>query len=221
MTEYTIQLVRGHILITDDRGTTLLIDTGSPMSFHSDGVIAIGGETFNVGTSLMGTDSRYITDNVGAHVDGLVGMNILSQSRFLIDVPGGRVVFGHPTDGMTRVPSGFGLGYMSVDMEIRGRVAKVILDTGAPTSYVSPFLTEGLTSVDTVTDFNPSVPGGTFETPIFEFPASFAGQRFEMRAGHLPTLMQTMISFLGVDGVVGMELLKRQPLLFADGGVWV
>ena len=110
---------------------------------------------------------------------------------------------------------------LSVDMEIRGRVAKVILDTGAPTSYVSPSLTEGLTSVDTVTDFNPSVPGGTFETPIFEFPASFAGQRFEMRAGHLPTLMQTMIYFLGVDGVVGMELLKRQPLLFADGGVWV
>ena len=72
-----------------------------------------------------------------------------------------------------------------------------------------------------MTDFNTSVPGGTFETPIFEFPASFAGQRFEMRAGHLPTLMQTMISFLGVDGVVGMELLKRQPLLFADGGVWV
>ena len=65
------------------------------------------------------------------------------------------------------------------------------------------------------------VRGGTFETPIFEFPASFAGHPFGMRAGHLPSLIRTTLSFIGVDGVIGMELLKRQPLLIADGGVWV
>ena len=219
--EYRIETVRGHILLPDDRGSVVLLDTGSPVSFHADGMIALGGATFNVGTSLMGADSAYVTENVGTAVDGLVGLDIMGRCGLLIDVPGGRVVFGRSTDGMTSVPSGSGFGYVAVDMDVRGRTAKVIVDTGAPTSYVSPSLTEGLGAVDTVTDFNPMVPGGTFETPIFEFPASFGGRSFDMKAGHLPSTLRTMLSLMGVDGVVGMELLKHQPLLIAEGRVWL
>jgi hypothetical protein len=29
------------------------------------------------------------------------------------------------------------------------------------------------------------------------------------------------LSMLGVDGVVGLELLSRYPLTLADGGVWM
>lgn len=221
-TEYRIETVRGHILLTDDRGSVVLLDTGSPFSFHADGVIALGGETFNVGTSLMGADSAYVTENVGTAVDGLVGLDIITgRGGLLIDVPHGRVVFGHPTDGMKCVPSGLGLGYVAVDMDIRGRRAKVILDTGAPTSYVSMSFTDGLAAAGTATDFNPMVPGGTFETPIFKFPASFGGRTFRMSAGHLPSELHTMLSLIGVDGVVGMELLNRQPLLIAEGRVWL
>lgn len=220
MTEYRIELVRGHIIVNDDRGSRVLIDTGSPLSFHSEGLIALGGESFEVPSSLMGTDSDYVSDNVGVRVDGLVGMDILGDG-VLIDVPRGRIVLGHPTDGMTRVPSKGMFGYMAAEMDIRGRRATILIDTGAPTSYVSPSLTEGLSAVDNVTDFNPMVPGGTFETPIFEFPVSFAGQEYVIRAGHLPSLMRATLRLLGVDGVIGMELLKRQVLLLADGGVWV
>lgn len=220
MTEYRIELVRGHIIVNDDRGSRVLIDTGSPLSFHSEGLIALGGESFEVPSSLMGTDSDYVSDNVGVRVDGLVGMDILGDG-VLIDVPRGRIVLGHPTDGMTRVPSKGMFGYMAAEMDIRGRRATILIDTGAPTSYVSPSLTEGLSAVDNVTDFNPMVPGGTFETPIFEFPVSFAGQESVIRAGHLPSLMRATLRLLGVDGVIGMELLKRQALLLADGGVWV
>ena len=34
---FKIEIVRGHILVNDDRGSKVLIDTGSPLSFHSDG----------------------------------------------------------------------------------------------------------------------------------------------------------------------------------------
>ena len=51
MKEYKIELVGGHILIVDDRGSKVLIDTGSPLSFHSDGVVAIDGETVTVPTT--------------------------------------------------------------------------------------------------------------------------------------------------------------------------
>ena len=42
-----------------------------------------------------------------------------------------------------------------------------------------------------------------------------------MRAGHLPESLRTMLSMLGVTGVIGMELLRHQPILIADGSVWV
>ena len=221
MTEYAIETVRGHILINDDRGSRVLVDTGSPLSFHAGGVIALGGSSFTVPASLMGTDSAYVTDNVGVRVDGLVGMDILSQGGLLIDVPGGRIVLGHPTDGMTPLPSRQAFGYVSMEMLLVGRPARVLLDTGAPTSYVSPSFTEGLTPIDRVTDFNPMVPGDTFETPVFELPASFAGQDFAMRAGHLPSRLQMMVSMLGADAVVGLEILRRFPVAVAEGKVWV
>ena len=103
-TEYTAEIVRGHILINDDRGTRVLLDTGSPISFHSGGAIVLGGESFSVPTSLMGTDAAYVSENVGAPVDGLVGMDILGGG-VLIDVPAGQVTVGESTEGRTRVPS--------------------------------------------------------------------------------------------------------------------
>ena len=106
-------------------------------------------------------------------------------------------------------------------MTVAGRPAQVILDTGAPTSYVSKSFTEGLDPVDRITDFNPLIPGDTFETPIFEFPASFAGKAFSMKAGHLPGSLQMPLSMLGADGVVGMEILKRFAITIADGSVWM
>ena len=55
-TEYAIETVRGHILINDDRGSRVLVDTGSPLSFHAGGVIALGGSSFTVPASLMGME---------------------------------------------------------------------------------------------------------------------------------------------------------------------
>ena len=138
-----------------------------------------------------------------------------------IDIPGGKLTLSPSTDGMSQVPSGMGLGYMTMEMTLAGRQAKVILDIGAPTSYVSKKYTAGLNPVGQVTDFNPLVPGDTFETPVFEFPASFAGREFIMKAGYLPDSMQGMLTLMGIDGVVGMEVLKRYPVAIVDGSVWV
>ena len=221
MSEYDIKLSNGHILIEGGNGR-LLVDTGSPLSFHESGRLILGGKEFSVPTSLMGTDADYVSNNVHERVSGLVGMDIIERlGGVRLDIPAGRLTFSCGTEGMRRVPSHTGMGYVFMDMTVNGHQAQVILDTGAPVSYVSPVLTEGLTPVDRVTDFNPMVPGDTFETPIFEFPASFAGRDFTMRAGHLPKLMGAMSSMLGVKGVVGMEILGRFPVAIVDGGVWV
>lgn len=217
--EYDIRLSRGHVLI-DGGEELLLVDTGSPMSFHELGRICLCGEEFRVPTSLPGAGPDYVSDKVGERVAGLVGMDILGSIGMRIDLPGGKLTFHPSTEGMTSVPSGVsGLGYAFVDMTVAGRQARVILDTGAPVSYISPSFTKGLVPVDHVTDFNPMVPGDTFETDIFELPASFAGHDFPMRAGHLPGMFSGMLSMIGVDGVVGMEIFGRMPVVIADGSV--
>ena len=221
MSEYDIKLSNGHVLIEGGNGR-LLVDTGSPLSFHKSGRLVLGGQEFSVPTSLMGTDAEYVSEHVHDRVSGLVGMDIIGRlGGVRIDVPAGKLTVGGGTEGMTRIPSHLVLGYVFMNMTVNGRQVQVILDTGAPVSYVSPSLTEGLTPVDRVQDFNPMVPGGTFETSIFEFPASFAGRDFSMRAGHLPKLMDAAISLLGVKGVVGMEILCRYPVAIVDGSVWV
>jgi len=217
--EYDIRLSRGHVLIDGGEGL-LLVDTGSPMSFHELGRIRLCGGEYRVPASLPGAGADYVSDKVGERVAGLVGMDILGPLGARIDVPGRKLTFHPSTEGTAPVPSGVsGLGYVFADMTVAGRPARVILDTGAPVSYISPSFTEGLVAVDHVTDFNPMVPGDTFETPVFEIPASFAGCDFKMRAGHLPGFFTGMLSMLGVDGVVGMEIFGRMPVVIADGEV--
>lgn len=220
MTEYDIKLSLGHVLIDGGNGR-LLVDTGSPLSFHESGRIILCGESFSVPTSLPGADADYVSEKVHDRVGGLVGTDILGHFGFKFDVPAGKLAFGPSIEGMRRLPSRTVMGYLLMEMTVNGRTAQVLLDSGAPVSYVSPSLTEGLAPVDHVVDFNPMVPGDTFETDVFEFPASLAGKDFVMRAGHLPPLLEMQVNVLGVQGVFGMEILGRFPLAVVDGGTWV
>lgn len=221
MKQYKIELAKGHILFTDDNGARLLVDTGSPLSFSSKGNISLCGDTVIVPTSILNVDDDYISEKVELKTDGLVGMDIIGKHGLLIDVPGGSLIFGYSSEGMVRIPSSITMGYVCMAMKLRDYNANVILDTGAPISYVSPSVTEGLVPYGSVTDFNPFVPGDTFRTELYEFPSEFAGESLSVSAGHLPPMIQTMISLLGADGVFGMAILGRRKVLISDGGVWV
>ena len=223
MTEYEIKLSNNHFLINDGN-VWLLVDTGGNKSFCETGQITLCGKRFPVSTYVQfyaHVDAEYVSNNVGEHVSGLIGMDILSQFAIKFDLPAGKLTFGCPTDGLTPISPGAGSGFVSMNMTINGHQAHVLLDSGAPTSYVSPFLTEGLQSIGTKIDFSPLTPNSPFETPIFEFPATFAGNDFTMQAGHLPNELERQVSGLGFDGAVGFEVLSRFPLVIADGCVWV
>ena len=222
MTEYEIKLSKGHILIHDGEGW-LLVDTGSPLSFHESGRITLDGKTRRAFRSFPGVDAAYVSGKVGERVGGLVGMDILGWAPVKIDLPAGKLTIGCTTEGMTRVPSRTLMtGHVLVDMIVNGRPTSLVLDTGAPVSYVDPSFTEGLEPVGTIIDFMPGLFGGddTYETHVFEFPASFAGREFMMKAGHLPAEKQLEVSMVGATGAVGYELFSRFPVAFADGSVW-
>ena len=60
-TEYAIITARGHVLIDGGEGL-LLVDTGSPMSFHELGRIRLCGGEYRVPASLPGAGADYISD---------------------------------------------------------------------------------------------------------------------------------------------------------------
>lgn len=220
MTEYNIHNVNGHILI-ESCGDMLLVDTGSPMSFHENGRMTLCGQTFNVPRSLMNVDAGYASRQVGAPVKGFVGMDFISAHPMSIDVERGVLAFDCDTAGWEPVRTFPLPGAVCIELEVGGTPAKVILDTGAPVSYISQEFTSGCNPVGTVTDFSPFHAGDTFETPVYDLPCSLAEHDFRMQFGNLPKGLSVMVSLLGADGAVGMDLLRHVRILMADGKAFV
>lgn len=216
---YKITTIDNHILINSGEGR-LLIDTGCPSSFCKEGKITLCGNTETVPDSLMGVDAAYITANVGTEVIGIVGMDFISRHNMAVDLENSILTFDGDRDGWTPVPSGLIMGSPYIEMEICGRPAKVILDTGAKISYISQEYTAGLECTETATDFNPAI-GGSFQTPLYEGQAALSGKNFKIRLGHLPSPLDTLRATLGVDGFAGADIFKHFPVLFADGRVWI
>lgn len=220
MEENRLQIVSDHLLI-ESEGGLLLIDTGSPMSFHKDGVISICGDTYNVPRSLMNVNAAYVSEKVGADVCGLLGMDIIGKHGILLDVSHGWVFFGCSLEGYFPVPTFTRQGCVGVYMLVDGKEARVFVDTGAPVSYISDRFTKGKTAAGVATDFSPMSLDGTFETPVYELPAEIVGKAFTMTLGNLPDELKQRLKLLGADGVVGMELLKRFPIIISKGQIYI
>ena len=223
MESYPLRLQEGYLLIDDNLGSTLLVDTGSPLSFQKEGRILLGGKIITVGESmpLVDVSPEYLTEKLHTPVDGILGMDILGKFPLEINVPLLRMVIhdGCP-EGWEKVPSYVNGMYAVLKMDIQGREADVILDTGAPISYLVPSFTEGLTPVGSRTDFWPMNVPDTFETPIFRMDALLDGKSFSLEAGNLPGRGSLMLSMMGIQGVVGKDILEQTPILIHDGALW-
>lgn len=73
-TSYNVVLSNGHILIDDSQ--RIIIDTGSPKSFHTSGRIVAARECCDVPSSLPGLSAVYLTEKIGCEIKGLLGMDI-------------------------------------------------------------------------------------------------------------------------------------------------
>jgi len=220
MTQYSICNVSDHILIVSG-GDLLLVDTGSPSSFHQSGQMTLCEETFPVPKSLMGVDADYISRQLHVSVKGLIGMDYISVHPMSLDVSAGLLTFDCDETGWIPLKSATIPGAVLLTINVCGKPANVILDTGAPVSYISPKFTAGREPLCTVNDFSPFHSTGTFETEVFSLPCSIAGQDFYMRLGNLPEGLGMMLSMLGADGAVGMDMLRHFKVLISEGMVSV
>ncbi len=83
-TEYPIKVIKNHIVVDDQQN--LLIDTGSPFSFHILGTLKLCGDEIAVRTSIPDATSSYLSRKVGVQIDGILGMDIFNRYPLLVDV---------------------------------------------------------------------------------------------------------------------------------------
>ena len=212
---FDINLVDGHLLISDN-GNTILVDTGSPVTVHQEDTLSFLGREFPVHTSIMGDRVESLCKLSGIEFTTLLGMDILSQYRVVFDYENRELTFLTDEEaGMegTTVPLVNVMGGVkAICLEINGQPLKMAIDTGAPLSYVDRIVTDDFESIGEKEDFHPMA--GRYTTPIFKLEAEFCGKRFTGTYGNLPTMMGLSLKLGGLDGVVGYDFFKSFKVLF-------
>jgi len=148
-------------LVADIEGSRCLIDTGSPVTI-GDGPFRMMGREFPTVPVYGPCSIGEIGKNVGTHLDYLVGLDVLREFPWDVDIEGEVITFyvDHLPWSITRdwlgLDCGSFMGAPILEFTLNGRKLKGLLDTGAPTQYAPPEADLG--PVDRVVDdFFPGV----------------------------------------------------------------
>lgn len=210
-TKYRIKWVKGHILINDDQG--LLIDTGSPVSIHTSGVINICGQKINVQSHLAGTNIiSSLKKEISNEVNGLIGMDILSVYPILFNLHnGGDFIFlDDDAQYTTQKIESFSImdKYCGMFIDINKERMKLVFDAGAPISYVNSKRFCNHKIIRRQHDFSP-VLGKSFIANIIKLPISVvANESREIEFGYSEEV-DFMLYYLNIDGILGTAFLRE------------
>lgn len=208
MKQFQIQLFKGHPIINDGENI-ILIDTGAPSTIHTLDTLNFCSESFGCSTNYMGLTVSKISDMLGTEITTLLGADILSDYKILLDYQNQIIEFSKQEidiDGTQTDISNF-MGIPIIKMTVANQELKFFLDTGAKLSYLSDSLTSNYESVGTDEDFYPGV--GKFQTECFEIPTIFGDKEFVVKYGNLPTLLQMTLMLGGTDGIIGFDFFNN------------
>lgn len=212
MSNFKLDLFKGHPIINDGENI-ILIDTGAPSTIHASSNITFCSETYNCSTNYMGLTVSQVSEMLGKEITTLLGADILSNYKILLSQANKVVEFDKHAitfEGKEASISSF-IGIPIINLSIDGKRLNLFLDTGAKLSYLSESITSNYSSVGTDTDFYPGA--GEFETDCFEIPTSFGDNKFTVKYGNLPTLLQTTLMLGGTDGIIGFDFLNHFTVL--------
>lgn len=215
---FPIKLINNHIIIDNEQ--KIVLDTGSPLSFHKTGVICIG-EEIEVPTYLPDISDTYLSEKIGCDVYGLIGMDIISKFPILISVKDGFVSFNDDAkyyDRFVRCHNNTGL--LCVNLKINGSIAKMIVDSGAKVSYISNSYVDGMVKEGCANDYSPYI--GDFQTSLYNCKTELlvCDITYEQQYGTPPTLLAALLTQYGADGIIGIELFKRFRIQIKSGEVY-
>jgi len=207
---YSLRYKNGHPYLELD-GELWLFDTGSPASFGEREELVIGAHAMRVQPSYLGLGVAALRESLGEPVSGLLGSDVLQRMDWLLDLPNETA---HASDslkfqGQIATIDDF-MGLPIVQVGVGDQVVRMLFDTGAQLSYWEDPGIERYRVSGTTEDFFPGL--GTFTTQAHHVPVRVADVQFMVRCGRLPRLLAATLSFAGVAGVLGSEILLDRPI---------
>lgn len=205
MNTFSINLFDSHLIIQDGTNT-ILVDTGSPATIHTQNDFHFLGRDFTATTNMGGQTIESISQLLGMQITTLMGYDILRNYKLLIDYQNEQITFSEtdiPFEG-TALPLDNLAGIPIINLNIDNQNVRMFIDTGAKLSYISNAFTNSNTSIGTATDFHPM--NGHYTTPVFEVATGIGEASFIVKYGNLPPALQPVLQHANTKGVIGSDL---------------
>jgi putative NIF3 family GTP cyclohydrolase 1 type 2 len=211
---FDLTIKDGYILMkVDGKEQLALLDTGCPFTASSGEPLVLFGENVSRNAGFGGLSLDELSGYLGVRVEHIVGMDVLGRYPWLLDWQGRKVtIFRKPQEfGGTVVPAWQGQqGHVLLEFEVGGEKKTANLDSGAPLQF-KPLGHGAGRPVREQEDFSPLI-SDYFTTPVYRVPIKFAGETFEAEFGVLPSKLRKFLDLIGVEWVLGSDVLKRHPI---------
>tara|TARA_B100001250_G_scaffold11370_1_gene9878 strand:+ start:14122 stop:14814 length:693 start_codon:yes stop_codon:yes gene_type:complete len=211
---YEIETIDNHIIFKENN-LRLLLDTGSPISISNHSSISVFSKTINPHRNIMGhTSINDINQSIrNANIDALIGADILNKISLSISLSNKlmelKPVINH--NQYDSFPLSTFMGIPMIVATINGKEAKLFLDTGAKISYLNSNSIQVKNIIRVAEDFYPGF--GNFETNIYQHQIKLFNQIKKYDFGTLPESLETSLSMLGTNGIIGNNILMNFDLV--------
>ena len=207
--KFKLEVYQGH-LIMNCNGNEVLIDTGSPETIGKGQTMEFMGRSIRCRESMMGFSFNSVVELPGRDIDALMGMDVMGNLCILVDCAAGEVTFSDEPmklDNAVTLPLQVsGLGVIT-QVEVAGKPANLIVDTGAQLSYINEPYVAGVEPTGMREDFHPFM--GRYEVPTYGMTINLGGKVLDAVCGASPAQVQRLISIINADGVLGHDLFAQ------------
>jgi hypothetical protein len=200
------------------------VDLGCPFTSSRGEPISLFGNRVSHPHGFGGLSLDELSEFTGLEVDHILGVDVLGRYPWLLDWQSRKMtIFRKPQrfEG-TVVPAWqTEQGHVLVEFEINGEKKTANLDSGAAIQFKPKDYPCG-DPIHSYRDFSPLI-HDYFDTPIWRTPIVWAGEEFEAEFGLLPNSLTRFVDLMGVEWVLGSDVLKRHPVYFniPDGKIHV
>ena len=200
--KHDFEIKRGYIVYKDG-ARVVLFDTGCA-------------QTISVEQDIQGKIFPKVHKFVDSTVDKILGMDMITQ-RVFVDYPKKELVYGEGTTVDSPIAKYdldvINYGLLAISLKIGGQKRKMLLDTGAATSYLLDSIVVQGVSAGRTEDFYISE-DELFETKLFlHLTECGDGLPFDVKYGVPTPTIKNDIEGCCVDGIIGYEWLRRFKVL--------
>lgn len=211
-------------VIAEIEGNLFVVDTGSPLSFNYIGLNQLNIDGWDYAINAPSFCPKEKADDItGVDLAGFIGMDILKETNLTIDYVNDELLFGIkenviPGPDFYFMPFEYLMGsYVVTDKILLNDepIGKALIDTGAPTSFVSESIARRLEKTDEHYEQDSGMFGvltGEYRKGFMRF-NSMAAAKYNMsvKVGVVSGLLGAVAP---VDAVIGANLLSEKCVIF-------